>query len=343
MFCPIPSYITLPTRDEEGCYDFLLDILRDQESYIAVTFVFLLSRRLSLTSIHPWIMAARPKTLSAAVSPVLVGSAIAFAEGNFQLELALAALFVAVMIQIGTNYHNDVLDYERGADREGRLGPVRVTQAGLLSPKQVRTGMYLAFGLAALVGLYLAWVAGWVLIIIGLFSILGALSYTAGPSPLAYNGLGDIFTMIFFGFVAVCGTVYVQLAFVPASAWVAAVGPGALITALLLVNNIRDCENDRRAGRRTIPVRFGKRLALSEYAFLLVLAFLVPLVLLFLDLAHPWILLALLTIPAGVRWYRFIAVNEGMELNQALEGTARLVLHYGLLLSSGFVLGKLLI
>jgi 1,4-dihydroxy-2-naphthoate octaprenyltransferase len=296
----------------------------------------------SLTPIRPWILAARPKTLSAAIAPVLVGSAIAFAEGGFQLLLAFAALAVALLIQIGTNYHNDVLDFERGTDTEDRYGPIRVTQAGLLSPRQVRLGMYLAFGLAAFIGLYLAWVGGWILLIVGLLSILGALSYTAGPSPLAYNGLGDFFTMIFFGFVAVCGTVYLQIGNIPVFSWIASLGPGALITALLLVNNIRDREHDRRAGRRTIPVRFGKQVAMFEYATLLAIAFLVPVVSVLVGLTSHWALLALLTLPAGIRWFRFIKTHEGKDLNRALGGTADLVLHYGLLLSLGIILGALI-
>ena len=210
-------------------------------------------------------MAIRPRTLYAAIAPVLTGGAVAFAQGGFQLLPVLAALLVAILIQVGTNLYNDVADFERGVDTADRLGPVRVTQAGYLSPGQVKAGAYLAFGLAGLAGLSLVVAAGPLVLAIGLASILAGLAYTGGPFPLSAKGLGDPFVFIFFGFVAVGGTVYVQLGSVPMLGWLAGAMMGALITALLVVNNVRDHETDRAAGRRTIPARFGREVGWLEF------------------------------------------------------------------------------
>jgi 1,4-dihydroxy-2-naphthoate octaprenyltransferase len=285
-----------------------------------------------------WWMASRPKTLSAAIAPVLVGAAVAYQASGFRVLPALAALIVAMLIQIGTNLYNDYADFQRGADTSDRLGPVRVTQAGLLAPKVVRRGAVLTFAAAGMIGIYLIWVAGWPVAIIGLAAILAGLAYTAGPWPLAYNGLGDLFTWVFFGFVAVCGTTYVQLQRVPFLAWMGGLALGALITALLTVNNIRDIVSDRSAGRRTIPVIFGRQGGLVEYSFCLVVAYLVPLLLYFVTQRNLWHLLPLLTLPEAVSLLRFTAATQGRALNRALAGTARLVLWYGALMAIGMIL-----
>jgi 1,4-dihydroxy-2-naphthoate octaprenyltransferase len=285
-----------------------------------------------------WWMASRPKTLSAAIAPVLVGAAVAYQASGFRVLPALAALIVAMLIQIGTNLYNDYADFQRGADTSDRLGPVRVTQAGLLAPKVVRRGAVLTFVAAGMIGIYLIWVAGWPVAIIGLAAILAGLAYTAGPWPLAYNGLGDLFTWVFFGFVAVCGTTYVQLQRVPFLAWMGGLALGALITALLTVNNIRDIVSDRSAGRRTIPVIFGRQGGLVEYSFCLVVAYLVPLLLYFVTQRNLWHLLPLLTLPEAVSLLRFTAATQGRALNRALAGTARLVLWYGALMAIGMIL-----
>ncbi|MDH5506926.1 MAG: 1,4-dihydroxy-2-naphthoate polyprenyltransferase, partial [Anaerolineae bacterium] len=207
---------------------------------------------------EPWLLAMRPKTLPAAISPVLVGAAISISIGRFHLGPALAAMFGAVMIQIGVNFANDVADFEKGADDETRLGPTRVTQAGLLTPGQVWGGVWTSFGFATLAGIYLATLAGWPVVIIGLASLTAALLYTSGPFPLAYNGLGDLFVFIFFGLVAVAGTTYVITLSIPSAVWPAACGIGALTTAILVVNNIRDLESDKKAGRKNIPIILGR-------------------------------------------------------------------------------------
>jgi 1,4-dihydroxy-2-naphthoate octaprenyltransferase len=285
-----------------------------------------------------WWLASRPKTLSAAIAPVLVGTAVALRQGGFQPFAAGAALLVGIFVQVGTNLYNDYADYQRGADTTERLGPLRVTQAGLAAPEAVRRAAILIFGLAGLIGLYLYLIAGWPVLVMGAAAILAGFAYTAGPWPLAYNGLGDVFAWIFFGFMAVCGTAYVQLKEVPFLAWMGGLTLGALITALLAVNNIRDIETDRVAGRRTLPVLLGRRGGLIEVGLCFVVAYLVPpLLLLFYD-QSVWFLLPLLTLPSAIGLLRFIAANQGRALNQALAGAARLVLWYGLLLSLTYVL-----
>lgn len=284
------------------------------------------------------LLAARPRTLPAAAAPVVVGCAIAYAAGTLHPLRASVTLLFALLIQVGTNYVNDVLDFERGTDNETRVGPLRATQSGLLSPRAVKLAAASAFALAAAVGLYLAAVAGWQLVVIGVASIVAGIAYTGGPSPLAYNGLGDIFVMAFFGFVAVCGTVFVQLGHVPALAWAAAVPVGALATAILVVNNVRDIETDRAAGRRTVPVRFGRGVGIAEYVLLLGVAFVVPVVLVAAGLAGPFALLPLVTAPLGVRLARTLARTTGPPLNRTLASTAQLLLLYSVLLSAGVML-----
>ena len=289
----------------------------------------------------PWIIACRPKTLPAAVAPVMVGTALAIAARSFHLGAALGALLIAILIQIGTNMYNDVADFERGTDTGERLGPQRVTQSGLLTPRQVRSGAFMAFGLATLCGLYLITIAGWPVIVIGAASILAGLAYTAGPYPLAYNGFGDLFVLLFFGFVAVCGTAYIQIGVVPPAAWPAALGVGSTITALLVVNNVRDIETDRAAGRRTIPVLYGRKVGVTEYGVLLGVAYAMPLIMIVSELGTWVILLPWLTIPFALRLYRTLVKIEGRALNRVLSSTAKLVFIYGILLTVGIILSSL--
>lgn len=285
-----------------------------------------------------WLLAARPKTLPAAAVPVIVGTAVALSEGQFALLPALAALLGALLIQIGTNFANDVFDYQKGADTTARLGPTRVTQAGLLSPTQVKTGMWLVFGLAAVVGVYLIWVAGWPIVIIGVLSILAGLAYTGGPFPLGYNGLGDVFVFIFFGLVAVGGTYYVQaLSLSWAAVW-ASFPIGLLATAILVVNNLRDIETDRQAGKRTLAVRLTEPGARLEYNLLLGLAYLSLPAMWLTGATGPGVMLAWLSLPLAWPITRLVNTTAGRPLNQGLAGTARLELIFGLLLTIGLIL-----
>jgi 1,4-dihydroxy-2-naphthoate octaprenyltransferase len=284
-------------------------------------------------------MAIRPATLPAAVTPVVVGTAAANAVGGFRPGPALAALAGALLLQIGANLSNDLFDFERGADTEERLGPTRVVQSGLLSANAVRRATALTFVLALLVGLYLVWVAGWIITAIGLLSIAAALAYTGGPYPLGYNGLGDVAVFIFFGLVAVCGTTFVQAGHVPALSWIAAIPVGSLITALLVVNNVRDIETDAAVGKRTLAVRLGRGAAVAEYAVLLLVAYAVPPGLVLTGRMDAWVLLPLTTAPLGLALYRHVARDRGRALNATLGRTARLGVLFGALFAAGIVLG----
>ena len=286
-----------------------------------------------------WLLAIRPKTLPAAVAPVLVGTACAYAIGGFRPGPALAALVGALLLQIASNLANDVLDFQKGLDTHERLGPTRVTQAGLLTPRAVMLGLLVVIGLALAIGVYLTLVAGLAVIVIGLSSIVAAVAYTGGPYPLGYNGLGEIAVMIFFGFVAVCGTAYVQALTVPALAWWAAVPVGALTTAILVVNNLRDIDTDARGGKRTVAVRIGRRATIEEYRWLVLAAYAVPVVLVVADRASVWALLPLLTLPLALRVTRRVASESGRALNAQLAATAQLLFLHSALFAAGIALG----
>ncbi len=289
-----------------------------------------------MSTFKKWLLAARPATLTAAFVPVAVGTAVAEHEGGLRWAPALAALFGAFCIQVGTNFANDVFDHLKGADDEDRLGPLRVAQAGLITPRALFWGMAVTFGLATLAGLYLAWIGGWPIVAIGVASILSGIAYTGGPYPLGYNGLGDVFVMIFFGFVAVCGTAYVQLGTVPELAWWASVPVGAIATAILVVNNVRDRQTDVRANKRTLVVRFGRTMGVAEYVLLLASAYAVPLVLAF--SGSPYLLLPLLTAPWAFALTAQLIRREGAPLNATLAATAKLLLVHGVLFTCGLVL-----
>lgn len=291
-------------------------------------------------SVAAWWLAARPKTLAAGVVPVLVGSACANLEGGFELGPAVAALWGALCIQIGANFANDFFDFEKGADTEARTGPTRAAQAGLLTLRQLRVGVVVSFLFAALAGLYLTWHAGPVVVAIGVTSLFAALAYTGGPFPLGYLGLGDVFVMIFFGFVAVCGTAFVQLARVPVSAWVCSWSVGAMATAILVVNNVRDIPTDRVVGKKTLPARFGRRFGIAQYAFLIASS-LLSLWLLRATLSEPlWLLLPVFVAVPLVALNLQLANKEGVSLNRVLEQTAKCMTAWGILLTLALVLGS---
>ena len=284
-----------------------------------------------------WMLAIRPKTLPAAASGVVTGSALAWMDGSFQLLPALAALCVALLLQIGSNVANDVYDFERGTDTSERQGPLRVTQAGLLTPAQVKRGMWVIFGLAAMFGLYLAFVRGWPVVFIGLAAILSAIAYTGGPFPLGYYGLGDLFVFIFFGVAAVAGTYFVQVGSVSPAAWWMSVPVGLIITAILVVNNLRDIENDRKGNKRTLAVRLGVRGTRIEYLLCLVGAYLIMPLTALLGIV-PWLsLLTWLSLPLAVKSTRTVFTQAGRPLNAALAGTGQLALVFSLLFLVGMI------
>jgi len=289
-----------------------------------------------------WLLAIRPKTLPAAMGPVLVGSALAAGDGIFRLLPALAALAVALLLQIGSNLANDVFDFQKGTDTETRVGPLRVTQAGLLRPAQVKGGMAVVFVLALLVGLYLTAVGGWPVLLVGVLAILSAVAYTGGPYPLGYHGLGEVFVFIFFGLVAVCGTYYVQAGSISPAAWWASLPVGFLISNILVVNNFRDLEEDRKGGKRTVAVRLGAAGTIWEYRFFLAASLLVPLILLASSQNGPWILLPVLSLGQMVRLDRDLRQKKGAALNGVLAQTAKLSLLFSLLYAMGYLLDRLL-
>lgn len=282
-----------------------------------------------------WWIAIRPKTLPAAIVPVLVGVACAAHVGQVRWAPSLAALTGALLLQIGSNFANDVYDFEKGADGHERVGPARAVASGYISPQAMKRGMGLVFGLALLVGLYLTVTSGPLIMLIGVASIVAAIAYTGGPYPLGYNGLGEVFVLLFFGFVAVCGTCFVNLGRVPELGVWSSIPVGALASAILVVNNVRDEDTDRRSGKRTLVVRFGRRSGIVQYAVFLGLAYLAPLLLVSRQLAHFAVLAPLLTLPWGLRLLRALSAQRGPALNATLAQTAQLLLAYGVLLSMG--------
>jgi 1,4-dihydroxy-2-naphthoate octaprenyltransferase len=284
-----------------------------------------------------WLLATRPKTLPAAIAPVVVGAATALGDRVFAPLPALAALAGSLLLQIGVNLANDYFDFRRGIDSPERKGPVRVTQGGLIPPEQVRLGMAAALAAATLVGIYLVIRGGTPILAVGIASILSALAYSGGPWPLASHGVADIFVFVFFGPVAVCGTYFVQAGSVSGTAAAASIAPGLLITAILVVNNLRDIGTDARAGKLTLAVRLGVRGSLVEYAALLGIAFLLPPALLAADVRGPLILLPLLSLPLALPLVKTLAARheDGPAMNAALAGTARLALVFCLLLAIG--------
>lgn len=295
----------------------------------------------NLSKFKIWLLAMRPKTLPAAMGPVIVGTALAAGDQVFRFGPALAALLAALLLQIGSNLANDVFDYKKGTDTKERTGPLRVTQAGLLTPRQVMIGMWAVFALAFLIGTYLIWIGGWPVLTIGILSIIFAIAYTGGPFPLGYHGLGEIFVFIFFGPVAVCGTYYVQAGSLATSAWWASLPIGFLITAILVVNNFRDLEEDKKNGKKTLAVRLGPSMTQFEYFFFLASSGVVPLIMWLTAQTSGWIFLTWLFIPLALPLIKDIRTKKGAPLNATLAGTAKLSLVYSILFSIGYLLGNL--
>ncbi len=286
-----------------------------------------------------WILASRPRTLPAAVAPVLVGTALAASEDEFHALPFAAALVGSVFIQIGTNLSNDYSDARRGADTEDRLGPVRVTAGGLMPPRHVLVGTYVAFGIAVAAGLYLAAVVGWELLVVGVASILAGVLYTGGPRPYGYEGLGELFVFVFFGVVAVVGSYYVQTQALQWEAFALAVPVGLLSSAILVVNNVRDIDTDRRAGKRTLAVKLGRERSRRLFTAMVALSFLAPVLTFALGGLTAWLLVPLAAIPLAIPLVRTVSSRtDGPSLNGALAGSGRLLAVFSLLLSAGVLL-----
>ncbi len=289
-----------------------------------------------------WYLAARPRTLPAAVAPVVVGTALAVAAAVLDPLAALAALLAALLLQIASNFANDLGDFVKGTDTPERVGPLRMTTAGILSAADVKRGIVVVLALAAVCGLYLIWVGGWPILAVGVLSMLAAVAYTYGPLPFGYYGLGDVATFLFFGFIAVVGTYYTQAAAAgspaaPLLVWIAAIPMGALVTAILIVNNVRDADTDRAAGKRTLAVVLGRRGARIEYIVMLALAYAVPVVLWLGFAMTPWVLLPFVTLPLAVRHARDLWTVLGPRLNKTLGGTAQLAVLYALAFAAGII------
>lgn len=289
---------------------------------------------------NPWLLAARPKTLPASISPVLVGTALALREGAFDPLVFIATLAAAALLQVGANFANDVFDYLKGADK-ARQGPTRVTQSGLLTPRQMLTGTGVVFGAAALIGLYLVIVGGWPILLIGAVSIVCALAYTAGPFPLAYRGLGDLFAFVFFGVVAVMGTYFLQTHHFTLMSFIASLPNALFATCIIVVNNLRDIDTDRAANKRTLAVRIGDRPTRVEYCAMLVIAYLTPLILWLLGFVLswawliPWVSAPIAFVLARDLW----RAPRGPALNSILGRTAQLNLIFSVLFSLALLTG----
>ena len=290
--------------------------------------------------IFVWLLASRPKTLTVSIVPVMVGSCVAYAEtGAIAWFPLLVAMLAAMLIQIGTNLHNDVSDFERGADNAERVGPARATASGWLAPVAVRRAAFACFGLAVLLGIYLVWHGGWPIFLLGLCSVAAGLAYTGGPRPIAYSALGELFVWLFFGLGAVMGSYYLQTLRLDWAAFVAASMVGLFAAAVIVVNNYRDLDSDRKIGKNTLAVRIGRGASQAEYALLLFAPYL--LLPLLANLSHSgWgVGLPLLSLPLALSlWQRFRREQPGPVFNRILAQTAQLQLGFGILLSIGILL-----
>lgn len=291
----------------------------------------------SSRSLQAWLLAIRPKTLPAGMVPVVLGSALAAADGRFRLLPALVALVCALGIQVATNFINEIYDFRKGADTTERLGPVRSVAAGLIREETMIRVSAVLLTVIFLLGLYLVSVAGWPILLVGVLSLLFAWAYTGGPYPIAYSGFGDLFVFIFFGLVAVSGTYYVQTLRLDIPVLLAAAAPGAFSVNILLVNNIRDIETDRRVGKMTLPVRIGRERARQLYLLLLVVAYLVP-VLVWLKGYSIWGMFSLFSAPLAIQVAGNLYASEGEALNDVLAGTGKVMTLHGLLFSAGLLL-----
>lgn len=289
-----------------------------------------------VTPLQAWLLAIRPKTLPAGAVPVLLGSAMAAADGKFRFLPALVALICALGIQVATNFINEIYDFRKGADTAERLGPTRTVAAGIISEgMMIRVSVVLMI-VVFMLGMYLVYIAGWPIFLVGVLSLLFAWAYTGGPWPIAYSGLGDIFVFVFFGLVAVGGTYYVQASGLDYPVLFAAAAPGAFSVNILLVNNIRDIATDRTVGKMTLPARIGGENARMLYVILTALAYLMPVVV-WLKGYSAWGILSILSFPLAFGMIRKLYASEGKELNGVLAGTGKVMTIHGLLFSMGLL------
>jgi len=290
------------------------------------------------SKIEIWILASRPKTLPAAVVPVIVGSALAIEQGIFNPLYSIIALLCSILIQIGTNFTNDLYDHLKGADKKERKGPLRVLASGLVSVKEMKFAIGFVFGLSFVFGLYLVYTSGVVILIIGILSIAAGILYTAGPYPLAYKGLGDVFVFLFFGIVGTAGTYYLYSHEFTILSLLVSVPVGALITNILVVNNYRDIDEDRAAKKYTLAVKLGKKITRYQYIISFAVSYFISLIIYVFFNFSIWIFLPLLSLPLAVKLIKMMYEYEGDQLNKTLELTAKFSLLFGLLFSTGLIL-----
>ena len=287
-----------------------------------------------------WLLAARPATLPAAVVPVIVGTGSALhGTHTLNLPVLVPTLLAALLIQIGTNFANDVFDFRRGADTADRLGPLRVTQGGLVTPQQVLVATFVTFGLALVIGLYLVAIGGWPILAIGVVCLLSGLLYTGGPWPFGYHGLGDLVCFLTFGVLAVLGTAYLHTLSISSLDLWASIPVGCLVTAILIVNNLRDIDTDREVGKRTLAVTLGRTGTRLEYALCVAVAYAVAIGVGVTGKVGLWWWLPLLSLPLAIWLVRFVSQTQGRPLNQALKRTGQLHLLFGLLFAAAMWLG----
>jgi len=292
----------------------------------------------NISKFQSWILASRPRTLPAAFVPVMVGSALAIYHGIFFPAYSIIALLCSILIQIGTNFTNDLYDHLKGSDTKERKGPLRVLSSGLITVKEMKWGIFLVFFTAFLLGLSLVYSVGLIILWIGIFSIIAGLAYTAGPFPLAYNGLGDLFVFVFFGIVGTVGTYYLHTQQFTILAFLISLPVGALITNILIVNNYRDIEEDKTSGKNTMAVLLGREFSRYEYVFFILVSFFIPFLLHFKYDFNIWIFLPYITLPIAITLVKMIYALTGTQLNKTLELSAKFSAVYGFLLSIGIIL-----
>ncbi len=291
-----------------------------------------------ISKFDTWVLASRPKTLPAAVVPVLTGTAIVSFETKVNFLAAAIALICAMLIQVGTNFVNDLYDFLSGADTENRKGPTRALASGLLHVKEMKTAIFIVFFVTFLLGLYLVYISTWVTLLIGLLSIFAGIAYTAGPYPLAYNGLGDVFVFLFFGIIGTVGTYYVQVVDISALVFWASIPVGALITNILVVNNYRDIDEDREVGKNTLAVKMGRKFTRYQYLVFMILSYSILFVVYFTYNQSLFVFLPFLTLPLAIKLIMMLFSYKGDELNKTLELTAKLSAFYGFLFAVGILI-----
>ncbi|MDQ7817722.1 MAG: 1,4-dihydroxy-2-naphthoate polyprenyltransferase [Melioribacteraceae bacterium] len=292
----------------------------------------------TISKLDAWILASRPKTLLAALVPVIVGTSLAVNDGKFKPAAALVALLCSLLIQVGTNYVNDLYDYLAGTDKKERSGPQRAVASGVLSANEMKLGIFISFGASFILGLYLVYIGGWEILLLGIISIIAGIAYTAGPFPLAYNGLGDVASFLFFGLVGTVGTYYVQALEITATPFWLSIPVGALITNILVVNNYRDRNEDRSNGKHTLAVILGERFTRIQYVLFMIISYAILFIVYFTYKNSLFVFLPLLSLPLSLKLIQMIYTLKGRELNKTLELTAKLSALYGLLFAIGILL-----